>query len=180
MSLTRQQELEIYPLLDSVLELQVGKAILYKCEPARANYLTRMIQGLRYDSAVESILTYDNTSPLYGQGSYANIWVEPHERGLLITTLPSPADTVMWRIIQCRATEKSQQLETSIAMARQRLFRAQKKYPEILGKLWITDGNPPIMHYAQGIKEQTIVDIDIDPGGNMPPLTQEQIAKAIA
>lgn len=164
MSLTPQQETEIYPLLDQVLELPVGKAILHKCTLSRANYLTRVIQGLRYDLAVESIVTYDSTSPLYGQGVYANIWVEPHERGLLITTLDNPAETIMWKIIKCRATEEFQQFEATISAVRQRLSRVQKKYPEIMGMLWVSD-NPPTIHYSQNDKKQTIVDIDINPKG---------------
>ena len=178
MPLTPQQELEIYPLLDQVLELQVGKAILHKCTPQRANYLTRIIQGLRYDLAIESIATYDNTSPLYGQGVYANIWVEPHARGLLITTLADPADTTMWRIIQCCATEETQELETTVAAARQRLLRAKKKYPEIIGKLWVTGDSPPSVYYSQEEKKQIVVDIDINPAGNVSPPTQEDITKA--
>ena len=178
MPLTPQQELEIYPLLDQVLELQVGKAILHECTLQRANYLTRIIQGLRYDLAIESIVTYDSTSPLHGKGVYANIWVEPHARGLLITTLAEPADTIMWRIIQCCATKESQQLETTIAAARQRLFRAQKKYPEIMGGLWVINDNPPTVYYSQENKEKIIVDIDINPAGGVSSPTQEDIIKA--
>jgi hypothetical protein len=178
MPLTPQQESEIYPLLDSVLELPVGKAILHKCTLQRANYLTRIIQGLRYDLAIESLATYDDTSPFYGKGVYANIWVEPHARGLLITTLANPADTTMWRIIQCRATKEAQQLETTVAAARQRLSRAQKKYPKIMGMLWVIGGKPPMVCYPQKEKEQIIVDIDINPVGNISAPTQEEIAKA--
>jgi len=177
MPLTPQQESEIYPLLDSVLELQVGKAVLHKCTPKRANYLTRIIQGLRYDSAIESLITYDSTSPLYGQGVYANIWVEPHARGLLITTLTSPAETAMWRIIQCCATREPQELGTTLGAARQRLQRAKKKYPEIMNKLWITD-NPPTVCCSQKDKEQLVVDIDINPAGGIPKPTQDDVAKA--
>lgn len=178
MSLTPQQESEIYPLLDSVLELPIGKAILHKCQLSRANYLARVITGLRYDSAVESIVTYDPSSPLYGKGVYANIWAEPHERGLLITTLAEPVDTTMWRLIRCCATQEPQDLETTPAAARQRLSRAKKKYPEIMNNLWTTGDIPPTVYYAQKEAEQTVVDIDLNPAGDIPSPTQEDIAKA--
>lgn len=173
MSLTAQQEAEIYPLLDQVLELEVGKAILHKCTTERANYLARIIQGLRYDLAIESIATYDEGSPFYGLGVYANVWVEAHDQGLLLTMLAEPADTAMWRIIKCCATGEMQQLDTSIAAARQRLSRSKKKYPDILGKLWITD-NPTTVYHTKKEKEQIIVDIDINPAGKVPAPTQEE------
>ena len=178
MPLTLQQESEIYSLLDSVLELQAGKAILYECTPQRANYLTRIIQGLRYDLAIESIITYDSTNSLHGKGVYANIWVEPYERGLLIATLTKPNETAMWRIIQCCATKEPQQLNTTPAAARQRLARAKKKYPELMNNLWIANTNPPEIYCTQKDKEQVVVDIDINPTGDMPSPTKEDIIKA--
>lgn len=178
MSLKPQQELEIYPLLDRVLELPVGKAILHECTLQRANYLTRIIKGLRYDLAIESIVTYDSTSPFYGLGVYANIWIEAHTRGLLITVLADPADSTMWRIIKCRATEEPQQLEATMAVVNQLLFRVKKKYPEIMSDLWAIKNNPIIINYAKKEKEQIIVDIDINPGGNIHAPTQEEIVKA--
>jgi len=177
MPLTPQQEMEIYPLLDAALELQVGKAVLHNCTRQRANYLTRVIQGLRYNLAIESMITYDTTSPFYGLGVYANIWAEAHDRGLLITTLAKPTETIMWKIIRCRATQKPQRLETSKAAANQCLLRAKKRHPKLMGSLWLTT-DPLTVYCAKKEKEQIIVDIDIDPAGEIKSPTQEDEAKA--
>ena len=71
MSLTPQQEKEIFPLLDRILEKPPGSGIIKKCTIKRADYLCRMIQGVRYDNAVESIMCYEPNHPLYGLGSYS-------------------------------------------------------------------------------------------------------------
>ena len=179
MPLTPQQELEIYPLLDQVLELPVGKALLHKCAPPRANYLTRIIKGLRYESAIESIAIYDSTNPLYGQGVYANVWVEPHERGLLITILAIPADSPSWSIIQCRADEETKELNSTLSATRQSLTRMQKKYPEIMGSVWVlNDDGQPVARYTQKNIDQSIVDIDINPAEDVP--TPSRLNKAYA
>lgn len=177
MPLTKQQEKEIYPLLDQVLELPSGKAIQYTCNPSRAIYLTRMIQGLRYDTALESIQMYEPDSPFYGKGVYANLYAEPCDRGLLLTVLSMPQQTNMWRIIQCVAFKKSIELDPPVSAIQQLLFRARKKYPELLKPLWLATGECPVINYGELDVECAIIDIDINPEGDIKPPNQEQEAK---
>lgn len=180
MALTPQQELEIYPLLDRVSDLEPKQGILYKCSVRRADYLVRMIQGLRYDSAIESIQTYPQAHPLYGQGLYALLWIEVQERGLLLTKLTSPHDSAMWRIIQCAATRTATPLppETNFHQVRARLLRAQKKHAKIMNNLYITDRDDLMIQYGEpGEEELVIVDIDLEPGYGVLDPTPEQEAK---
>lgn len=181
MPLTKQQEQEIYPLLDRVTELDAGQGILYKCTARRADYLVRMIQGLRYDSAIESIEMYPPGHPLHGQGLYADLWVEAHDQGLLATKLPKPHDSVMWRLVQCAATQTSVAFpdDTKYDQARLRLARAQKKYPSIMNNVFLSNGSPVVAHYGEPqTEEMIVVDIDLEPGGDVPAPTREQQANA--
>jgi len=180
MSLTRQQEIEIYPILDAVSELAPGKAVLYECEPGRASYLSRIIQGLRFDSAMESIQMYPPSDPLYGQGLYSLILAEPHLRGLLVTKLSSPLSSARWTLIQVAAFHQPLALENiRTSTAFQYLNRMQRKYPDIMGKVWISPGPPIVARWAEVEKEELlIVDIDINPSAPLSPPTKEQKAKA--
>lgn len=177
MPLTKAQEREIYPILDKAMELEAGKAVLHKCTAKRADYLVRIIQGLRYDTAIESIQMYEPNHPLYGSGMYGTLWVETMEQGLVATTLPEPYDNLMWRLIQCAATQKTVPLVGRPGSARQRLIRAQKKYPDIMGSLWVQN-NPFEVHYAEaGEEELIIVDIDLKPAAPLENPTPEQKAR---
>lgn len=170
--LSKQQELEIYPLLDKVLELPPGKAILRECSTSRADYLSRMIKGIIYNTAIESIEMYDDKHPLYGLGSYGKIWAEPHERGLLVSRLTAPLLTLPWQLIQVAAFhQKTQLVEPKIGRCRQRLARFQRKYPEIMNNVWISaDSDPPEAYYGELPTEQTlVVDIDVDPSQRLMP-----------
>lgn len=181
MPLTPQQESEIYPILDRALDQPQGKGVLYKCTAKRADYLTRMIQGLRYDSAIESIEMYRQGEPLYGLGSYANLWVEPHDQGLLATNLSEPYVNLMWRLIQCAAHQKTVELpDVSFNRARQRLARAQRKYPGIMNRVYISNDDPwPTAKFGDITPEEVlVVDIDLNPSGRVPAPTDEDIAKA--
>lgn len=180
MSLTPQQEAEIYPILDKALDLPAGKGVLHRCTVKRADYLTRMIQGIRYDSAIESIEMYKPGEPLYGLGSYSCLWVEPHDQGLLATNLVSPPVNLMWRLIQCAATQETIDLpDVSYNRARQRLARAQRKYPAIMNSVFITDGYPITASYGGTTAEEAlIVDIDYKPAGRLRNPTDEEVAKA--
>lgn len=183
MPLTPQQEMEIYPLLDRVTELEPGQGILYKCTARRADYLVRMIQGLRYDSAIESIEMYPPGHPLYGQGLYSTLWVEVQPQGLLATKLATPHDSLMWRLIQCAATQSSVALHdgTKYGQARVRLSRAQKKYPDIMNNVFLTNDEPITARYGEPCEEEmVVVDIDLDPGSSVPNPTAEQEAKSNA
>lgn len=177
MPLSKAQEREIYPILDKAMELDPGKAVLHKCTAKRSDYLTRTIQGLRYDTAIESILMYEPNHPLYGRGMYATLWVEAAEQGLVAANLPEPYDNLMWRLIQCAATKKTVLLTGRSGSARQRLIRAQKKYPEVMGVLWIRK-DPFAVCYANVDEEELIiVDIDINPTEELKAPTPEQKAK---
>ena len=180
MTLTRQQETEIYPILDKALDLPPGKGVLHQCTVKRADYLTRMIQGIRYDSAIESIVMYKPGDPLYGLGSYSCLWVEPHERGLLATNLSEPPVNLMWRMIQCAAYKQPVQLlNTTYNRARQRLARAQRKYPDIMNAVYITEGDPPVAMYGVVTPEEIlVVDIDKRPEGRLNAPTDRDTAKA--
>lgn len=167
MALTPQQEHEIYPILDMTLELEPGKGLLRKCPVKRANYLARMIKGVRYSSAVESIEMYEPGDALYGKGSYAHVWVEPHEQGLLCTLISDPPRTTTWRLIECAATHQSIELssQASYAVARQRLSRLQKRYPSIMNPVWIENEDGLRAKYADiDIEQLIVVDIDVAPG----------------
>ena len=180
MPLTPQQEQEIYPILDKVSDLPLGKGVLHRCTPQRAGYLSRMIRGLRYDTAIESLQMYKPGEPLYGLGLYAYIWAEPHEQGLLATKLDQPFNNVMWQLITCAATRDRVILpEGSYIQARQYLQRVQKKYPDIMNHVFIEAGDPPIANFAAGEGEELlIVDIDIRPGTKLRAPTDTDIAKA--
>lgn len=177
MPLSLQQEAEILPILDATLALAPGKATLYRCTVARADYLSRMITGLRYESAIESVEIYQRDEPLYGLGLYSTIWAEPHERGLLIANLPEPPDGLVWRLIQCIAFGDIE-LEHSYSAARTRLFKLQKKYP-VFNKVWIETGPPVRARIGEVTTEElVVVDIDVDPTRAVPAPTPEQRAKA--
>ena len=180
MSLTPQQEREIYPILDKVLDLPPGKGVLHGCANPRANYLTRMIRGLRYDTAIESIEIYQPGEPLYGVGMYSCIWAEPHDQGLLVTNLASPHINLMWRLITCAATKSRVELpDISFNRARQRLARAQKKYPEIMNLIYIESVFPvSVVHASVTEEELLIVDIDVRPDDKLRGPTDEEVAKA--
>ena len=180
MPLTPQQEAEIYPILDKALDLPPGKGVLHRCTVKRADYLTRMIQGVRYDSAIESIEAYLPTEALYGLGNYSCLWVEPHDQGLLATNLDSPPLNLMWRLIQCAAHQNPVQLpDVTYNRARQRLARAQKKYPEIMNSVFILDGLIPTASYGVTTSEEAlVVDIDLNPENRLRSPTDEDVAKA--
>jgi hypothetical protein len=180
MILSPQQEAEIYPILDVALELPPNKGVLHKCTVKRADYLTRMIQGLRYDSAIESIVMYEPGHALYGLGTYSCLWVEPHEQGLLATSLSSPLINLMWQLIQCAAHHQPiELLNTTYNRARQRLARAQRKYPDIMNAVYITEGDPPTAMYGVVTAEEIlVVDIDVRPESRLRTPTDLDIAKA--
>lgn len=180
MPLTPQQEAEIYPILDKALDLPPGKGVLHRCTARRADYLTRMIQGVRYDSAIESIEMYEPDHTLYGLGSYSCLWVEPHDQGLLATNLSIPPVNLMWQLIQCAAfQEPVELLNISYNRARQRLARAQKKYPDIMNAVYITEGKPSIAMYGTVTPEEIlVVDIDRKPEGQLKAPKDRDVAKA--
>ena len=175
-SLSRTQESEIFPLLDRTLSLPHGKALVYECSPSRANYLERMITGLKYENAIESIQMYSPGDPLYGQGNYANIWAEQHLRGLVVAHLDAPRDTLPWRLIQCAAHKQTVPLQNTHGTARSRLDRFRKRHPDVMGHLWIDPGPPIAVRYGEpSVEELVVVDIDVDPILKAP--TDEQLAK---
>lgn len=180
MPLSTQQEAEIYPILDKALDLPPGKGVLHRCTVKRADYLTRMIQGVRYDSAIESIVMYEPDQALYGLGSYSCLWVEPHEQGLLATNLSEPLVNLMWQLIQCAAHHQPiPLLDVRYNRARQRLVRAQRKYPDIMNAVYIVEGEPSIAMYGTVSPEEIlVVDIDLKPQGRLNAPKDKDVAKA--
>jgi hypothetical protein len=178
MILSPQQEAEVYPILDSALAKPPGKAVLYNCTTPRAGYLSRLITGLRYDSAIESIETYTPGEALYGLGLYSTLWAEPHEEGLLVANFAEPPDSLAWRLIQARAHHTSIELIHTVQVARTRLIRMQKKQP-IMRAVWIETGPPVRACYGETTTEElVIVDIDYDPTKILHAPTPEDYAKA--
>lgn len=176
--LTQQQENEIFPLLDRAFELPTGKALIYPTTESRGDYLSRMIMGLRYHSAIESLSTYTPGDPFYGQGMYASVWAEPHPKGLVLAILPEPRDTLPWRLIRCAATKQPVRLEHTYGTANARLSRFQSKYPEMAG-VWIDAGPPVYARFGAREPEETIVvDIDLNPYDDPARPTDEDKAKA--
>jgi hypothetical protein len=167
--LTPGQEQEITPLLDKLFTLPIGKALVYKCEPSRADYLSRMIVGLRYHSAIESLYMYSPGDPTYGKGLYSCVHAEVHEHGLVLALLEEPERTLTWRFIECLATGNSIELDNPTATARSRFCRLRQKYP-IFKNIWIDEGPPLMVRYAKDQPEKTfVVDIDIDPTSDNVP-----------
>jgi hypothetical protein len=178
MILTPQQEAEVYPILDLALTKPPGKAVLYPCAVSRAGYLSRLIIGLRYDSAIESIETYAPGEPLYGLGLYATLWAEPHEEGLLVANFAEPPDSLAWRLIQARATMRPVELIHKVQPARVRLIRMQKKHP-VMRAVWIETGPPVRACYGEVTTEQLVaVDIDYDPTRKLRAPTPADYARA--
>jgi len=162
MPLTEQQEREIYPLLDQVLELPFGKAVLRRCTPGRADYLARHIKGFIWESAIESMQMYEPGHPLYGKGSYATIWAEAHEQGLLVTRLQHLPNVLGWQLIQVAATKEPYYFApTPIGRVRQVLIRMQRKYPDIMGQVWV-DAESLSIYYGEKATDTVIVDIDVE------------------
>lgn len=177
-SLTRQQEAEIFPILDKALALPQGKAIIYPCSRSRANYLERMISGFRYDNAIESIEMYSPEEPLYGQGNYALLWAEEHPKGLVLAHLDAPRDTLAWRLIQVAAFHRPLKLNNAYGTCRTRLARFRKRHPVIMAPVWIEAGPPIIARYGEASPEElVVVDIDVDPSLKLRSPTQEDRAK---
>ena len=179
-SLTRKQEAEIFPLIDKATSLAIGKAIIYNCTPARADYLARMITGVRYSDAIESILIYPADDPLYGQGLYPTLWVEPHPQGLVLAQLPSPRETLPWRLIQVAAHHEPITLEHVYGTANARLQRFFKRYPDVFDHVWIDAGPPVTARYGQCDPEElAVVDVDYHPSiPKMPEPHPEDYAKS--
>jgi hypothetical protein len=66
---------------------------------------------------------------------------------------------------------------TKFGQARVRLARAQKKYPEIMNNIFLTNEEPMMARYGEpGEEEMIIVDIDLDPTRAIPEPTAEQKA----
>jgi hypothetical protein len=83
-------------------------------------------------------------------------------------------------MIQCAAYKIPIELpNTTYNRARQRLARAQKKYPDIMNAVYITEGDPVLAMYGTVTPEEVlVVDIDRKPEGKLKAPTDEEVAKA--
>ena len=178
-SLAPALESEIYPLLDRALMLPYGKALIYPCSHSRGNFLERVITGIKYENAIESIEMYAPDEPLYGMGQYANIWAENNEKGLLLAHLDAPRDTLAWRIIRCAATKQPQPVTHAVNTTRTRLHRFRSRYPKLMSKLWIEPGPPTVIRYGEpSAEELAVVDIDVNPALKLKEPDPEDRAKS--
>jgi hypothetical protein len=175
--LTKQQEQEIFPLMDAALELPFGKAILYPCSVTRATYLFNIINGERYRNAVESTCAYREGEPLYGKGIYYHLVVSVHDKGLLVAHVETPPTSVVWDIIQCMATKSPVDIKEKLVTAQSRLKKNQEKHPE-LNAVYIDAEAMQFRCSIPNTEEMAIVDIDLDPSLALGRPTPEQVAKA--
>ena len=86
----------------------------------------------------------------------------------------------MWQLIQCAAYHQPIELvNVKYNRARQRLARAQKKYPDIMNAVYIVEGEPSIAMYGTvSPEEMLVVDIDKNPEGRLNAPTDKDVAKA--
>lgn len=179
MKLTSQQEAEIYPLLDHTLTIPPGKGFLYPCTSARANYLHRLITGIKYNSAIESFEIYEPSDQFYGVGLYATIWTEPTPTGLILTNGEHIQDSIIWRFIKALALKTPVPIAPySVSSARSRLTKLQKQYPRFRS-IWINAVVPATIEAAEvNVEELVVVDIDTNPMEPLRGPTPEEIAKS--
>jgi hypothetical protein len=172
-ALTPQQEAEIFPLLDRALELSFGKAIIHKCTFARANYLSRILNGERNRNAILSISTYSPGEPLYGKGLYYHLVIESVPQGLIIGNVEHPPSSLTWKIIECAATRKSVDVsEFAKRTILSRLGRLRERHPE-LATIFFSGG---ALHFATPTFEELVV-VDIDVENRIDKPTNEDRAK---
>lgn len=173
-ALTSQQESEIFPLLDSALQLPFGKAIVHQCSTSRAAYLSRILNGERYRNAIQSISMYTPEEPLYGKGLYYHLVIEPFTKGLLVAHVEVPPTSLTWRIIECAATKRSVDVSAYTAVTvNARLNKLRERHEEIRG-IYL-DGTC-LKHSAPSIEELVVVDVDTGIG-KIPTPSPEQRAK---
>lgn len=176
-SLTDQQALEIYPILDKALELPYGKAIVLPCTASRAEYLSRVITGEKHRNAIESIAIYSPGDFLYGKGLYYHIVADSHAKGLIVAHVEIPPDSLIMRIVRCAAEKQPVKYLTKYGTALSRLNRMKERYHEILGCVFIDEVSESFKHAS--IKEEELVVIDIDVNvATVPAPTKEERAKA--
>lgn len=175
-SLTVNQEEEIFPILDAAVQLPFGKAILHKCSPSRADYLSRVLNGERTRSAILSISTYTPDEILYGKGLYHHLVIEPSEQGLLVANVEYPPETVTSLIIQCAATQKPVSYGNfRPRTVTSRLTRLKERYPQELGHVYAAGEG--LFFAVPKVEELVIVDIDCNPSRKVPGPTPEDAAK---
>lgn len=161
-AITAGQEAEIFPLLDAALQLPFGKAIVHKCSPTRANYLSRILNGERYRNAIESLSMYTPNEPLYGKGLYYHLVIEQFPKGLLIASVESPPETLTFAIIKCAATRQPVDISAyKFTTVQSRINKLRERHPELKGLFAEQDG----FVKCATLNQEEFVVVDIDVGG---------------
>lgn len=175
--LTPGQEQEIFPILDKALSLPFGKAILHKCPPSRADYLSRILNGERNRAGVESLTIYLPEDPLYGKGIYYHLVIEIHPKGLLVANVEEPPISLTWRIIECAATKKPVSLGGyKVLPAQAKLNRLKARHEEVRA-IYIDCETKELKSGITNPEDMIVVDIDINPaspGVSLPAKGQKK------
>lgn len=175
-ALSAQQESEIFPLLDAALSLPFGKAVLHKCTAARADYLSRILNGERYRNAVLSLSTYTPNEPLYGKGLYHHLVIEPCEQGLLVANVEFPPETLTGLIVRCAATRQPVSIEGyKFNTVSARLNRLKERHPQELGHIYLDASGGQLRYSLPKVEELVVVDVDTQV--HVPSPTLEEAAK---
>lgn len=173
-AITAGQEAEIFPLLDAALSLPFGKAIVHKCSPTRANYLSRILNGERYRNAIESLSTYNPNEPLYGKGLYYHLVIEQFPKGLLIASVETPPETLTFAIIRCAATKQPVDISAyKFTTAQSRINKLRERHNELKGLFAEQDG----FVRCTSLNQEELVIVDIDVGQKMRGPSHEHRAK---
>jgi len=174
-AITAGQEAEIFPLLDAALQLPFGKAIVHKCSPTRANYLSRILNGERYRNAIESLSMYEPGEPLYGKGLYYHLVIEQFPKGLLIASVKSPPETLTSALIKCAATKRPVDVSAyKYTTVKSRINKLAERHKELKGLYVEQDGFVKCVTIDP--EELAVVDIDIG-GKTVNAPTREQRAR---
>ena len=174
-AITSGQEAEIFPLLDAALQLPFGKAIVHRCSPSRANYLSRILNGERYRNAIESLSMYTPDEPLYGKGLYYHLVIEQFSKGLLIANVEFPPETLTSAIIKCAATKQPVNVSAyKYTTVKSRINKLTERHKELKGLFAEQDGF--VKCAVLNPEELAVVDIDIG-GQTVNAPSPEQRAK---
>lgn len=165
-AITAGQEAEIFPLLDAALSLPFGKAIVHKCSPTRANYLSRILNGERYRNAIESLSMYTPSEPLYGKGLYYHLVIEQFPKGILIANVETPPETLTGAIIRCAATKQPVDISAyKYTTVQSRINKLRERHNELKGLYAEQDG----FVRCTALNQEELVVVDIDVGRQKVP-----------
>jgi hypothetical protein len=130
-SITPKTEAELQNLINQLFESESG-VILYRCSSSRADYLMRMMDSLRYESAIESTYIANlRDTPIYGFGSYWNVKTRPSDEGLYLMRTDKPQMTPKQILIIVAFTGKTYTVHCADPDAAQ---SAKRQYERRLAK----------------------------------------------